>query len=63
MGFPGGSIVKNMLVMQEMWVLSLGREDPLEKEMTTHFHILPNLMDRGALWATVHWFAKEEMTY
>ena len=26
--------------MQEMWVQSLGREDPLEKEMATHFSIL-----------------------
>ena len=26
--------------MQEMQVLSLGREDPLEKEMTTHSSIL-----------------------
>ena len=26
--------------MQEMWVLSLGQEDPLEKEMTTHFSVL-----------------------
>jgi len=26
--------------MQEMWVRSLGREDPLEKEMTTHSSIL-----------------------
>ena len=28
------------LTMQEMWVPSLGREDPLEKEMATHFSIL-----------------------
>ena len=27
-------------VMQEMWVCSLGREDPLEKEMATHSSIL-----------------------
>ena len=27
--------VKNPPAMQEMWVLSLGREDPLEKEMAT----------------------------
>ena len=33
-GFPGGSVVKN-LSMQEMWVRSLGQEDPLEKEMAT----------------------------
>ena len=26
--------------MQETWVRSLGQEDPLEKEMTTHFSIL-----------------------
>ena len=26
--------------MQEMLVLSLGQEDPLEKEMATHFCIL-----------------------
>ena len=25
---------------QEMWVQSLGWEDPLEKEMATHFSIL-----------------------
>ena len=27
--------------MQEMWVQSLGWEDPLEKEMATHSSILP----------------------
>ena len=26
--------------MQETWVLSLGQEDPLEKEMATHCSIL-----------------------
>ena len=29
-----------ILPMQEMWVQSLGWEDPLEKEMATHFNIL-----------------------
>ena len=28
------------LLMQESWVRSLGREDPLEKEMATHCSIL-----------------------
>ena len=28
-------MVKNLPVMQEMWVQSLGQEDPLEKEMAT----------------------------
>ena len=30
-----------MQEMQETWVPSLGREDPLEKEMATHSSILP----------------------
>ena len=33
-------IVKNLPATQEMQARSLGREDPLEKEMTTHFGIL-----------------------
>ena len=36
-------MVKNLPTMQEtqeMWVLSLGQEDPLEEEMTTHSSIL-----------------------
>ena len=40
MGFPGDSVAKNPPAMQEMSVLSLGREDPLEKEMATHSRIL-----------------------
>ena len=34
------SAVKNPTAMQEMQVRSLGQEDPLEKEMTTHSSIL-----------------------
>ena len=33
-------MVKNLSVMQETWVPSLGQEDPLEKGMATHFSIL-----------------------
>ena len=40
LGFPSGSVVKNPSVKQETRVLSLGREDPLEEEMATHFSIL-----------------------
>ena len=29
-------MVKNLPVMRETWVQSLGWEDPLEKEMETH---------------------------
>ena len=33
-------VVKNLPVMQETWVQSLGREDPLERGMATHSSIL-----------------------
>ena len=32
--------LESLSTMQEMWVLSLGQEDPLEKEMATHSSIL-----------------------
>ena len=31
--------LKNQLAMLEMWVQSLGQEDPLEKKMATHSRI------------------------
>ena len=40
MGFPGGTVVKNLPALQETWDLSLGREDPLEEDMATHSSIL-----------------------
>ena len=40
MGFPGGTVVKNLPAVQETQVQSLGREDHLEKEMATHSSIL-----------------------
>ena len=39
MGFPGGSVVKNLPAMKEMWAWSLW-EDPLEEEIATHPSIL-----------------------
>ena len=33
-------MVKNLPAVQDMWVPSLGREDPLEKELATHSSIL-----------------------
>ena len=65
MGFPGGSVVKIHLPMQEiqeMWVQSVGWEDSLEKEMATHSSILAweNSMERGAWRATVHGVAKSQ---
>ena len=38
-----GTVVNNLPAMQEtqeMWVQSLGQEEPLEKEMATHSSIL-----------------------
>ena len=40
LGFPGGSVVKNLPAIQEAWVQSLGWQDPLEEEMTAHSSIL-----------------------
>ena len=40
MGFLVAQMVKNLPAMQEPWVQSLGREDPLEEEMATHSSIL-----------------------
>ena len=48
-------MVKNLPAMQETRVQSLGREDPLEKEMATHFNILawriPWTEEPGGLWS------------
>ena len=38
--FPRGAVVKNLPAMQEMWVWSMGQEDPPEREMATHSSIL-----------------------
>ena len=40
LGFPGGSVLRELPTMQEKKVQSLSREDPLEKEMATHSSIL-----------------------
>ena len=40
LGFPGGSMAKNLPAMQKTWVQSLGWEDPLEKGMATHSSIM-----------------------
>ena len=52
-------MIKNLPAMQET-VLSLGWEDPLEKELATHSNILAWRIpiDRGHWQATVHGIAK-----
>ena len=42
--------------MQQMWIQSLGQDDPLEKGMATHSSILARTEDPGRL--TVHRVAK-----
>ena len=36
-GFPSGSRVRRLPAMWETWVRTLGWEDPLEKEIATHY--------------------------
>ena len=48
--------LKNLPTMQETWVQSLSREDPLEEEMATHSSILagkiPGTEEPGGLQST-----------
>ena len=39
-GFPGSSVVKNLLLMQETQVRSLVQENALEEKMATHSSVL-----------------------
>jgi len=66
MGFPGGTVVKNPLMIQETQetqVRSLDQQDPVEKEMATHTSILvwkiPWTEDPGSL---VHGVTESDMT-
>ena len=56
-------MVKCLPTMRETWVQSLGREDPLEKEMVTHSSILawkiPWTEEPGRL-QSVHGVAKSQ---
>ena len=59
-------VVKNLPVMWETWLQSLGLEDPLEKEMATHSGILawriPWTEEPGGLYSP--WGHKElDTTY
>ena len=65
-GFPGDAVCVCVCVcqspqlpmqqMEEMWVQSLGREDPLEKGMATHSSILswriPRTEESGGLYSS-----------
>ena len=49
-------MIKNLLVMQETWVRSLGQEDDAGEENSSslQYSCLENLMDRGAWWIAVY---------
>ena len=49
-------MVKNQPAMWEIWIQSLGWEDPLEEGMATHSNIVSwrNPIDSGAWRATIH---------
>ena len=55
-------MVKNLLVLWETWVRSLGWEDPLEEGMAAHYSVLAWRipMDRGAWPATAHGVEKSQ---
>ena len=62
MGFPGSLAAKNLPAKQETRLWSLGREDPLEKEMATHSNI-PDweiTWTEGSWWAAVHGVAESD---
>ena len=53
-------MVKRLPTMREPWVQSLGREDPLEKEMATHSCILAwKIHERRILAGYSPWGCKE----
>ena len=68
LGFPGGSLVKNLPAEKTTWVWSLSWEDPLEEEMATHSCIFARKMpwteEPGGLWSMgsqrvrQHWVTK-----
>ena len=70
MGFPGGAAVKNPPAKQktqENWVLSLGWENPLKKELATHSNILawkiPWTEESGGSQTVQHDWAGTQLLY
>ena len=52
-------MVNNPPVMQETWVLLLGQEDPLEKQIATHSSILAWRVGQRSLGGYSPWGHKE----
>ena len=64
MDFPVAQTVKRLSTMRETCVQSLGREETLEKEVSTHSTLLAwrISMDRGAWRAAIHGVTQESDT-
>ena len=63
MGFPSGSVVKNLPANagdsgDASLILGLGRSPGVGCANLLQYSCLENPMDRGAWWATVHGVAK-----
>ena len=59
-GFLGGSVVKNLLAMPEMWVQCLGWEDPWRRKWQPTSMLLPwKSHGQRSLEGYVHVVAKE----
>ena len=60
-------MVKNLPVMRETWVCSLGQEDPLEKGMATHSSVIawitPWTEEPGGLWSMGLQRVSEQLTH
>ena len=60
LGFPGGSVVKNLPAVQEIRIQFWVRKIPWQRKWQPTPVFLPgNHMDRGARRATVHGVARE----
>ena len=64
LGFPGGSVAKNLPNNAGAMLRSLGWDHPLEEGMANYSSILvwKSPMDGGAWWATVHKVSELDMT-
>ena len=62
MGFPGGSVVKNLPVNagDTGLISGLGRSPGERKDNPLQYSCLEKSMDRGAWWGTVHRVAKSQ---